>query len=251
MSTETHSKTVLVTGAATGIGKAIAEAFCNCGYNTVFADINLGEAAQNAKRFQHASAITLDVTQEADWQTATTEIVERYGSLNCVVNNAGIGLPLNIEEIDHEHWQTILNVNLTGTMWGCKYGVKLISQYGGSIVNIASVLGKRPVANVPAYGASKAGVINLTQSTALWCAEQNYPVRCNVILPGYIRTALMEKALSEAINPKELLKHFASLHPMNRLGTAEEIANAAVFLDSERASFITGSVLPVDGGNTI
>ncbi|MFT5705467.1 MAG: NAD(P)-dependent dehydrogenase (short-subunit alcohol dehydrogenase family) [Shewanella sp.] len=245
------NNTVLVTGAASGIGQAIATQFVSSGYQVVFTDINMEQVSEAVAGNTNATALQLDVTDRQSWDTAIQKTLKLYGRLNCIVNNAGIGQPMNIEELDEAHWQSIMDINLKGTMLGCQFGTKVIKEYGGSIINISSVLGQRPVAEVPAYGASKAAVINLTKSTALWCAQQGYPLRCNAILPGYIRTTLMEKALQDAESPKELLDYFAHLHPMNRLGTPEEIAKAAEFLHSDNASFMTGAIMAVDGGNTI
>jgi 3alpha(or 20beta)-hydroxysteroid dehydrogenase len=244
-------KSVIVTGAGNGIGKAIAIRFHQQGYFVIATDVDIEVVNALAKELEHALAVKLDVTQQADWNAMSHQLSPDVPPLNCVVNNAGIGAPQDIESIDNEHWQRILDINLTGTMWGCQFAVKHMKASGGSVINIASVLGKRPTSAVPAYGASKAGVINLTKSTALWCAENKYPIRVNGILPGYVKTNMMQQALAQAEDPDQLLDYFSSLHPLGRLGLDTEIADAALYLASDQASFITGSMLAVDGGNTI
>lgn len=246
-----QNKVVLVTGAAQGIGKSIGEAFYNSGATVLFTDIELNKASETAEEFKNdkAKAIQLDVTSENDWLQVTGEIEKLYGKLDVLVNNAGIGTPVELADLTLDTWNQMLAVNATSVFLGCKLCLPLLakSEYG-AIVNIASIFGSRPRTNAMHYCASKAAVLSLNKNFAMYLAEHNYNIRCNAIQPGVIRTSMMEAAIDAAPNPKELLSSFENLHPMGKIGQTADVAEAALFLASDNAKFITGASLAVDGG---
>lgn len=247
-----NKQTVVITGAASGIGLAIAKAFYKASYQVVMTDIDLDNLARSAKSIgEDVIYHKLDVTDHSQWETVISDIVMKTGSLNCLVNNAGIGSPNDIEHIDETHWDMTIDINLKGVMWGCHYAIEEIKKVGGSIINIASIMGKTPMSNVPAYAASKAGVIALTKSVALWCAEQSYPIRCNSILPGFIRTSMMDQAINNSDDPEGTLKAFQKLSPTNQLVNVQNIADMALYLNSESAKSITGTEFTIDCGYCI
>jgi len=187
-----------------------------------------------------------------------TATVETYGRLHCAFNNAGVGGTLEslIDKTEQE-WDTVIGVNLKG-VWLCmKYEIPvMLSQGGGAIVNMASVAGLNGFPNGGIYAASKHGVIGLTKSAALECAEAGYNIRVNSIHPGYIDTPMVKDALNrgvvqgQQVGPNEMRELLIMMHPIGRLGVADEIANAALFLASDESSFMTGSEVVVDGGYT-
>lgn len=240
------NKVALVTGGTKGIGLAIAELFLKEGAKGVaFTGRHEDEGKAVQERLGERSLfITQDVSKEEDWQNATKAVVEKFGQLDAIVNNAGIGTPLGIEEMTLDHWNREIAIDLTGTMLGCKYGVKAMKEHGGTIVNISSIEGMIGDPTVPAYNAAKGGVRLLTKSVALECAEKGYAIRVNSIHPGVIATPLIDH-LDDATK-----QFYIDKHPMGRLGKPEEVAKMAVFVASDGASFSTGSEFVVDGGYT-
>jgi|MDSW01.2.fsa_nt_gb 3(or 17)beta-hydroxysteroid dehydrogenase len=239
-------KTALVTGGASGIGQAAVERFASEGASVMITDVNESTGASFAKSLGSAAAFhKLDVASEDAWKSAVSECIEHFGSLDILVNNAGIGFvegQLTPEEMTLDEWQLVNRINMDGVMLGCKLAIEAMKETGGAIVNIASVGGlfASPLA-VP-YGAGKAAVIQFTKTIAFYCAKRGYPIRCNSILPGPIRTSLYETFTDEQREAN------ARGIPMGRVGTAEEIASAIAFLCSDDASYITGTQLVVDGG---
>jgi NAD(P)-dependent dehydrogenase (short-subunit alcohol dehydrogenase family) len=249
-------KVALVTGAGSGIGRASALRMASEGAAVMCADIDGDGAQQTAAQIaEHggkSAALELDVTSEAAVQDALQQTVQELGGLQVVFNNAGIGGRLT-------GWDAVINVNLSGVYYGTFHGCAVMAERGGgAVINTASVAGLNGlVGYVPpemeggpvlpgagAYVASKHGVIGLTRQFAVTYGKRG--VRVNAIAPGYIVTPMTEmmRELPEAE------QFITDLHPMGRLGQPEEIASAAVFLASDDASFITGVVLPVDGGYT-
>jgi 3(or 17)beta-hydroxysteroid dehydrogenase len=247
-----QDKIALVTGGASGIGEEVVRRFLAEGAaGVVIADIDDARGRALANELgERAVFVHHDITSEPDWQATTKLAVDRFGRLDVVVNSAGISVPASVEDATYEHWQKVHRINADGVFLGCKYGLAALkaTSKAGSIVNVSSTMGLRPTAYLAAYGSSKASVANLTRSVALHCAEQGYPVRCNAIHPGAIRTPMMQAYLDAAEDPEAQLHAFASVHPMQRVGRPEEVANAILFLASDEASFITGVSLPVDGG---
>ena len=247
-----EGRAALITGAASGIGRASALAFAAEGAAVMCADIDEEGAQDTAARVAEgggrSAALRLDVSQEAEVERALRETVEELGGLDVIMNNAGVG--------GGHGWEATLGVNLSGVYYGLLHGAELLAERGGgAIVNTASVLGlvgsvgaPRPDAAAPtapgAYVAAKHGVAGLTRQFAIMYGPRG--VRVNAVAPGYIETP-MTAGIRETAEGQE---HLESLHPIGRLGQPEEVAAAALFLVSDAASFITGVVLPVDGGYT-
>ncbi|WP_119819206.1 SDR family NAD(P)-dependent oxidoreductase [Halalkaliarchaeum desulfuricum] len=244
-------KTVVVTGAGSGIGRETAIAFGNGGANVVVADVDVEGGEETAATITeetegHATFAEVDVTVDADVERMVETATAEYGGLDVAFNNAGVGGTFDAtEEITEEDWQRIIDVNLTG-VWRCMRTEipVLLEGDGGAIVNTASILGKAGEAGTPAYTAAKHGVVGLTKVAALDHATDG--IRVNAVCPGYIETQMLDDA--GVTKDEELLEQTKELHPMKRLGTAEEIADAVLWLASEQASFATGETLVIDGG---
>ncbi|WP_340101130.1 glucose 1-dehydrogenase [Salinibaculum salinum] len=243
--------TVVVTGAGSGIGRATAIAFGEAGANVVVADVDRDGGTQTATEITDETEgdgtfVDVDVTDDGDVEemveTATTE----YGGLDVAFNNAGIGGTFDAtDEISEEDWQAIIDVNLSGIWRSMRKEIPvMLEDGGGAIVNTASVLGKVGEAETPAYTAAKHGVVGLTKVAALERATDD--IRVNAVCPGYIETQMLDDA--GVTTDEELLAETKALHPMERLGTAEEIAEAVLWLASDDASFATGETLAIDGG---
>jgi NAD(P)-dependent dehydrogenase (short-subunit alcohol dehydrogenase family) len=237
-------KVAIVTGAASGIGRATAQLFASEGAHVVAADINEPESAENIV------GVRCDAGNEEDVQNLIRSAVARFGGLDIFFANAGVsgGLP-GIFDQSVEDWQKILQVNLIGPFLAIKHAAPLIKERGGgSIICTASVAGIRAGAGGPAYSASKAGVINLVAIGATQLAGSN--IRVNAICPGLIETGMTESIFerARASGKEDRLGH---LNPLKRSGQPAEIANAALFLASNESSYINGHALTVDGGLSI
>lgn len=241
------NKVALITGAGSGIGKAIALLYAAEGAQVVVSDIveDGGSAAVAAIEAHGGTAIFVkaDTSKPEDSKNLVDEAVKAFGGLHIAVNNAGIGGPLApTGEYPIEGWDKVISINLSGVFYGMRYQIPaMLASGGGSIVNIASILGKAGTKGSPAYVAAKHGVIGLTEAAALEYAGQQ--IRINSIGPGYIVTPLLTNTLDEAT-----MKALVTLHPMGRMGTAEEVAELALWLNSDKASFVTGSYYNIDGG---
>lgn len=236
----------VVTGGAQGIGQAVAEAFAIEGAKIVVSDIN-AELAQKtadeiaAKHGVETLAIAGDVSSMADCDRLMDAAVSRFSRIDILVNNAGITRDNLILRMSEKEWDTVINVNLKGVFNCTKAASRtMLRQRSGRIVNIASVVGQMGNAGQANYSASKGGVIALTKTCAREFASRN--INVNAIAPGFIRTAMTEKLNDEA------KKKLSEMIPLTRLGEAEDIAKAALFLCSGDASYITGQVLAVNGG---
>ena len=238
------NKVALVTGAASGLGWAIAERFAQEGATVIATDINIEEAPSQANVHFEAH----DVCLLEGWQRLQALIETRHGHLDILVNNAGITLMGSIEDISIEAFDRTLDVDVKGPFLGCKTMLPLLKQRGGSIINIASVSSFKPKAELVAYNTAKAGVALMTQSVALHCAQQGYNVRANYINPGVIKTAMLEKVVNQVDNGAELMDGYKKMHPIGRIGEPADIGAMATFLASDEASFITGCGYTVDGG---
>lgn len=242
-------KVAIVTGAASGIGAAVAKALAADGASVVLADLDRRGAEDVAEAIVakggKAIALETNVADALEVEAMVETAKRTYGGLHLSVNNAGIGGPsAPTGEYPLEGWHKVIDTNLHSVFYGLRYQIPaIIASGGGAIVNMASILGSVGFANAPAYVAAKHGILGLTKVAAMEYAKQG--VRINSIGPGFIDTPLLSKNLDEAA-----LTYVRGLHPVGRLGTSEEVAALTSFLLSDQASFITGSYHLVDGGYT-
>lgn len=240
--------TALITGGGSGIGRTAALEFADRGANVVVADLDVEGGEETVERIEDDGGDALFVeTDVSDPESATAMVdatVEEYGQLDFAFNNAGIGgAQTPVAEYPAEEWQQVIDVNLVG-VFNCvtaELEQMQSQESGGAIVNNASVLGKVGFATSSAYSAAKHGVLGLTKSTALENGETG--VRINAVCPGFIETPLLGETMDE-----EAREQLAGLHAVNRLGTAQEVADAVAWLCSDEASFVTGEALGVEGG---
>ena len=244
-----EGKVALVTGGASGIGRATALTFAREGAKLVIADMNEDGGQQTVHRITEqggeAIFVRTDVSQAVEVQALISQAVATYGRLDCAHNNAGIsgGGRALTAEYPEETWHQVIAVNLTGVWFCMKYEIpQMLQQGGGVIVNTASVAGLIGGRGIAAYAASKHGVVGLTKTAALEYAQQR--IRVNCVCPGVIHTPMTARGLH---NPARRARIMAS-EPMGRVGTPEEIAAAVVWLCSDAASFVTGHTMTVDGG---
>lgn len=244
-----QNKTAVITGAGSGMGRAMAELFARKGANVVLGDISGQQDAVAGRIGAAAVPVHADVADEGDVQKLIATAEERFGRLDVLVNNAGFGggmAPLH--EQTTESWDRVHSVNIRGVFFCMKYGViSMLKSGGGSIVNIGSASGTIGWKHHSIYGAAKAGVHQLTKAAALDYADQN--IRVNAIAPGTIWTGLVKQSQEFAAPPPGGFRLPGI--PMDRWGLASEIAAAALFLASDEASYVTGTILPVDGGYCI
>ncbi|MGD1915311.1 MAG: SDR family NAD(P)-dependent oxidoreductase [Phycisphaerales bacterium] len=248
--TQLEGKAILVTGAARGIGLAIARTCVERGASVVLSDVRDAEGEPAAETLG-ARYVHLDVRAEDDWRPAQNSI----GDLHGVVNNAGItGFgqdelgPQDAERCALEDWRAVHATNLDGVFLGCRFAIAAMKRAGGSIVNIASRSGRVGVGGAVAYASSKAAVINHTKSVALYCAERGYPIRCNAVLPGAILTPMWEVLLEGAPDREAAIAAMAAEVPLKRMGTPGEVACLVAYLLGDESRYITGSEFGVDGG---
>lgn len=244
-----ENKVAFVSGGGSGIGRAVAKAYAREGAKVVVADINVEHGEETVKEIKEkggeAFFIKGDSSSAADNKHMVEVTVSKYGRLDIACNNAGMGGPAKpTGEYEPEAWDKVIALNLSGVFYACRYQLEQMEKNGGgSIVNIASIHGQVAAPNSVAYTASKHGVVGLTKNIAVEYAQKN--IRCNAVGPGYIETALLKDNLN-----KEMMQAVAAKSAMNRLGTAEEVAELVVFLNSDKSSFTTGSYIIADGGYT-
>lgn len=247
-------KVALITGAAQGIGAAAAHGFVAGGGHVLLADVQEAAVAALAERLGDAARhVRLDVTREQDWQTGVTSALVHFGRLTHLFNVAGISEPGHVESTAPDQWARIMAINLTGPYLGCRAAIPAMAATSAdcAIVNVGSMLALRPSAAFAAYSASKAGLAALTKSAALHCAAQGYAIRVNAVHPGGTRTPMLEAVLDAMPRDRAAAAQtFADKLPMRRLGTADEVADAILFLASDAARFTTGTDLTVDGGGS-
>jgi NAD(P)-dependent dehydrogenase (short-subunit alcohol dehydrogenase family) len=241
-----ESKVAIITGAGSGIGKATALLFSDEGAKVIVSDISEENGKTAVKEIKakggEATFFKADSSSPSDNEALVAHAIKEYGKLDIAVNNAGIGGPLAMTgEYPLDGWKKTIDINLSGVFYGLRYQIPAMQKNGGSIVNIASILGQAGTKLSPAYVASKHGVIGLTKTAALEYADKN--IRINAVGPGYIKTPLVMNTLDDAA-----LKALVGLHPIGRLGEAEEIAELILWLASSKASFVTGAYYPADGG---
>lgn len=239
-------KTVIITGAASGIGKATAELFAKEGANVVVSDVNEIAAKVVSEDIVSnggkAVFIKTDVSKPEEMEKLVEFAVKTYGKLDIAVNNAGIGGEINpIADMSIEGWHRVIGVNLNSLFYGLKYQIQaMLKGGGGSIVNVSSILGSVGFAGSAGYASAKHGILGLTQTAAMEYSAKN--IRVNSVGPGFIETPLLD-ALDDVMKSQ-----LVALHPIGRLGRSEEVAELIFWLGSDKASFVTGSYHPVDGG---
>jgi meso-butanediol dehydrogenase/(S,S)-butanediol dehydrogenase/diacetyl reductase len=238
-----EGKVAIVTGGSSGIGKAIVERYAWEGAEVVIADVD-EEAGKEVAEETDSHFIKCDVSDFESVESLVEETVEKYGKLDIMVNNAGIGSVEGIEDMDVEDYEQIRSIDLDGVVYGCKAAAPHLRETEGTIINMASIYGLVGDVGSTAYNASKGGVVNLTRSVASDLADGN--VRVNSICPGFVDTPMTEGVQDD----EEFMQHIKNQTPLERLAEPEEIASVAAFLASEEASYITGANIPVDGGWT-
>ncbi len=246
MNQDLQGKTALVTGAAAGIGKAVALLYGQHGANVMVSDIDDAQGRQVVAQLQAAGAnarfYRADVGDPAQCRQLVQETVAAFGTLDTACNNAGITGELSLTaDYSLEGWQRIINVNLNSVFFCLKYELEVMLKQGrGSIINMSSILGQVGTPTLAGYVTAKHGVVGLTQTAAIEYAAQG--IRINAVGPGYIDTPLLKNFTPES------KQQLAALHPIGRLGRAEEVAELVIWLSSDKASFVTGAYYSVDGG---
>jgi 3(or 17)beta-hydroxysteroid dehydrogenase len=258
-------KVVIVTGAASGIGRAGAAALAREGARMMVTDLAQDGAEATAAAIRHAGgeaiALRHDVGEERDWATVVAAAKRAFGQLDVLVNNAGVSGGGPLLDTSLEDWHRLMRINLDGVFLGTRAAVAAMQPDGrsrehlGSIIILSSILGLVGSAGAAAYSASKGAVRLFAKSVALECAAQGFRVRVNSIHPGYIETPMVDAALArraerQGSDVATVRAEIVAAHPLGRLGTAEDIAAGIVYLASEESSFITGAELVIDGGYT-
>ena len=247
MSKLLETRVALVTGAGSGIGRAIAERYASEGANVVVSDVDEAGGAETVTRIQgrggRAIFVRADSSRPEDGEALVNAAVQEFGGLHVAANNAGIGGPsAPVGEYPIDGWDRVIAVNLSGVFYGMRYQIPaMLESGGGSIVNIASILAQVGFRDASAYVAAKHGVVGLTQSAALEYGARK--IRVNAVGPGFIQTPLIEKDMTPESREK-----LVRLHPIGRLGESPEVAELVTWLSSDKASFVTGGYYPVDGG---
>lgn len=241
-----ENKVALVTGGASGIGKAVAKLYATSGAKVVVSDLNEVEGQRTVEEIikdgGDAFFIKADISSATENELLIKKTVEHYGALHIACNNAGVGGPsAPTGEYPIEGWDKVVAINLSGVFYGCRYQIpEILKAGGGAIINIASILGSAGFANSSAYVAAKHGVVGLTKSIALEYSSRG--IRANAVGPGFIKTPLLSHMDADTLRILE------SKHPIGRLGSAEEVAELILWLSSDKASFVNGAYYPVDGG---
>lgn len=247
-------KVALITGGATGIGRATALAFAREGAKVVVADVNAREGQETVRLIRASGGdgrfVAADVSQSADWTRLIDETVREFDRIDVLFNNAGIeGQSAPTADYSEESFDKVIAINLKGVWLGMKSVLpQMLRQHGGVIINNASILGLVGFASAIAYTAAKHAVLGMTKVAALEYAAQG--LRINAVCPGFVKTPMVERGLAQLGDPQELMTQMAQLHAVGRMGEPDEIAGVVLFLASDDASFVTGAAVLADGGYT-
>jgi len=252
-----ENKVVLITGAGTGIGRACAELFAKEGAKVIVSGIDYEPLIDVVNAIKtgggNAIVVTLDVTSESAWDEAIAQAIEAYGTLDVLVNNAGIAIFGNAEDATLEQWEQTQAVNLTGVFLGTRIAIKAMKKHGGSIINVSSIEGIIADPNAAAYNASKGGVRIYSKSAALHCAQQGYYIRVNTLHPGFISTPMTTSNLVDSFGEeasKAYTQDLLTKIPLGRMAHPDEMATGMLFLACDDSSYMTGGELVMDGGFT-
>ena len=245
-----EGKVAYVTGGASGLGEAAARRFAEEGARIAIADIDEDGAKRVAGSLPDAIAMRVDTSDPESVEKSIAAAVKRYGRIDIIFNNAGIsGEQLLIHEMSVENWKRVSRINGDGVFYVLKFGIAaMLRTGGGAIVNTSSTNGLIGIPNIAPYTFTKWGVIGLTKSTAIEYAKQG--IRVNAVAPTVVRTPLVEKFIADAPDPKEMAERMEAFNPMPGMPEANDVADAVLFLASDEARFITGHVIPIDGGYT-
>ncbi len=248
-----QQRVAVITGAGSGIGRAMALLFAREGGHVLAADINGGAAEDTAAAITEAGgtgqAFTVDVTQPEQVRAMIEQALSTYGRIDILCNNAGIGSTTDVVECEPDEWDRVMAVNVKSVYLGCKYVIpRMLEQGGGVIINTASVAGMVGLVKRASYSASKGAVIALTRQVAIEYVEHG--IRVNCLCPGTVDSPWVERLLQQADDEVAARRALEARQPMGRLGTPEEVAAAALYLASDEAAFVTGTGLVIDGGLT-
>jgi NAD(P)-dependent dehydrogenase (short-subunit alcohol dehydrogenase family) len=247
------NKIALVTGAAQGLGAAIATMLAREGASVMLTDINIDGASRVAEVINQSSpgraaSMQQDVTDESAWKEILATTVKQFGGLNVLVNNAGIGSVGDVEQETLASWHKVHAVDLDSVFLGCKYSIPHIAASGGgSIVNISSISGIIAAHNLAAYNSAKAAVRHLSKSVALHCAKSGKNIRCNSVHPVFIDTPILDGMVGSA-DRGSVLQKLGRQIPLGKVGQPDDVAYAVLYLASDESQFVTGTEIRVDGG---
>ncbi|NHN87458.1 glucose 1-dehydrogenase [Acetobacter conturbans] len=246
-------KVAIVSGAASGIGKATAMLLAREGASVAVGDVKEEDGRKTVADIEAAGGkalfVKLDVRMENDWKAAIDATLAQFGRLDIAVNNAGIAYSGTVESTSYADWQRVQAINLDGVFLGTKYAIEAMRKHGdgGSVINLSSIEGLVGDPTLAAYNASKGGVRLFTKSAALHCAKSGYGIRVNSVHPGYIWTPMVAGLTNEESAARQKL---VDLHPIGHLGEPDDIAYGILYLASDESKFVTGSELVIDGGYT-
>lgn len=247
------NKVIIVTGGGKGMGRACAVAFAREGGAVAVADVDVAAGTETVKQITDAGGkaifVQCNIGKAADVQRLVAETVSAFGGVDVLHNNAGIQKYGSVVDMPEDEWDVLMDVNLKATFLTCKYAIpEMRKRGGGAIVNTASVQAFASQKSVPAYSASKGGIVSMTRAIALDHAEEG--IRCNCIAPGSIDTPMLRWAADvwEPENPSQAIENWGNFHPLKRVGTSEEVAKLVLFLSSDDAAFCTGACYTIDGG---
>jgi NAD(P)-dependent dehydrogenase (short-subunit alcohol dehydrogenase family) len=242
-------KTVMITGAARGIGRRTAERFASEGARVVACDVApLAPQLEEALATRGGFGLRLDVTSEADWATSMDAVRRHCGALHVLVNNAGVVRMHDLESLSLEDWRADNAVNVDGVFLGTRAAIIAMRETGGAIVNVASVAAMVGIHTAAGYCAGKGAVRAFTKAAALHCVHRGYPIRVNSVHPGYIETPMVEGLLVGANDPARARRALESQQALGRLGSPDDVAAGIVYLAGDSGCFVTGAELVIDGG---